>query len=141
MSFILFAACLLAGTPATQPPPESVEELSSCLLGFCSPHVLPYATAALQVLQGRSTADITRALVPNGVLPLVGRPENLQVSVYVVSVPAQRAGLQMHQAVGAVWHHNRQQPEITLNRRDMLGRWCVLMFICGKYATWLAASA
>jgi hypothetical protein len=57
-----------------------VEELSSCLLGFCTPHITPYTTAALQVLQGRSTADITRALVPNGVLPLVGRPENLQAS-------------------------------------------------------------
>jgi hypothetical protein len=55
-----------------------VEELSSCLLGFYSPHMLLYAAAALQALQGRSTADITCALVPNGVLPLVGRPENLQ---------------------------------------------------------------
>jgi hypothetical protein len=57
-----------------------VEQLSSCLLGFHSPHVMPYTAAALQVLQGHSAADITRALVPNGVLPLVGRPENLEVS-------------------------------------------------------------
>jgi hypothetical protein len=69
---------------AIQPPPKCVEKLSSCLLGFHSPHVLPYAAAALQALQGRSTADITRALVPNGVLPLVGRPENLQVRSCVV---------------------------------------------------------
>jgi hypothetical protein len=73
------AAGLLAGAAATQPPAECVEELSSCLLEFYSPHVLPYAAAAIQALQGRSTADITCALVPNGVLPLVGRPENLKV--------------------------------------------------------------
>jgi hypothetical protein len=33
----------------------------------------------MQALQGRSTADITASLIPNGVLPLVGRPEYLQV--------------------------------------------------------------
>jgi hypothetical protein len=57
-----------------------VEELSSCLLGFHSPHVLLYAAAAVQALQGRSTAEATSKLILNGVLPLVGRPESLQVT-------------------------------------------------------------
>jgi hypothetical protein len=57
-----------------------VEELSACLLGFRSPHVVLYAASAIQALQGRSPAHLTSTLIPNGVLPLVGRPEDLQVS-------------------------------------------------------------
>lgn len=69
-----------SGGPAAQPPPECVEELSACLLGFRSPHVVLYAASAIQALQGRSPAHLTSSLLPNGVLPLVGRPEDLQVS-------------------------------------------------------------
>lgn len=80
--FHLLASChcllFTAGT-AARPSPWCVEELSACLLDFRSPHVLLYAAAAMQALQGRSTADITASLIPNGVLPLVGRPEYLQV--------------------------------------------------------------
>lgn len=73
--------CCLAGETGTPPPLECVEELSSCLLGYYSPHMLLYVAAAMQALQGHSAAGITSSLIRNGVLPLVGRPENLQVGV------------------------------------------------------------
>jgi hypothetical protein len=69
----------LAGGAASQAPPECVEEISSCLLGFCSPHVLLYATAAIQMMQDHTSAAVSSTLLANGILPLVGRPEYLQV--------------------------------------------------------------
>jgi hypothetical protein len=72
---------LSTGAPATQPPLECVEELYTGLLGFYSPHVVLYAAAALQAVKGQGTAGNTSSLIRYGVLPLVGRPENLQVGV------------------------------------------------------------
>jgi hypothetical protein len=73
--------CLLclSGALDTLPPCDVLEQLSSYVEGFPSPHVLLYAKAALQAMEGRHPGTNTLALIAYGVLPHAGRPEHIQV--------------------------------------------------------------
>jgi hypothetical protein len=108
------ALLCLPGAPDMQPPFDILEDLSFILerTGFCTPHVLLYVTAVLQATQGRDPGTNTRAIIPNGVLPLAGRPERIQVGAVcrlllplsVFAVKQALAGSKMS-PVPASWCH------------------------------------